>query len=179
MLFAGCIEQTWLGPLSEHRRSLPHRNHWALPPMSCIPPNAIYATRFEAVLTHIQANLEGDLSVNTLSEIANFSTFHFHRQFTAYVGVPVARYVQLMRLRRAGQRLAGMTAIRYWTLRWTPASKAPRRSAVRFAGPLACRRAPFARRRAGSCGMRYLPFLIFPGVSSCKFGSWTLSRSRW
>ncbi|QXI45174.1 AraC family transcriptional regulator [Pseudomonas wayambapalatensis] len=75
--------------------------------MSCIPPNAIYATRFEAVLTHIQANLEGDLSVNTLSEIANFSTFHFHRQFTAYVGVPVARYVQLMRLRRAGQRLAG------------------------------------------------------------------------
>jgi len=66
-----------------------------------------YAARFAAVLAYIDANLEGDLSVKTLSQVAHFSTYHFHRQFSAFVGVPVARYVQLMRLRRAARRLAG------------------------------------------------------------------------
>jgi AraC family transcriptional regulator len=65
-----------------------------------------YTKRFDAVLAYIDANLEGDLSVDALSRIANFSKFHFHRQFAAYVGVPVARYVQLMRLRSAARRLA-------------------------------------------------------------------------
>ena len=72
--------------------------------MSDIP--TAYAKRFDAVLAYIDSHLEGDLSVKTLSEVAHFSAFHFHRQFTAYVGVPVARYVQLMRLRRAAHRLA-------------------------------------------------------------------------
>ena len=67
--------------------------------------NAAYAKRFNAVLAYINENLEGDLSVRTLSRVANFSEFHFHRQFTAFVGVPVARYVQLMRLRGAAHRL--------------------------------------------------------------------------
>lgn len=66
-----------------------------------------YTARFTAVLAYIEANLEGDLSVKTLSQVAHFSTYHFHRQFSAFVGVPVARYVQLMRLRRAARRLAG------------------------------------------------------------------------
>jgi AraC family transcriptional regulator len=58
-----------------------------------------YTQRFEDTLAYIDSNLEGDLSVGALSQIANFSKFHFHRQFAAYVGVPAARYVQLMRLR--------------------------------------------------------------------------------
>ncbi len=65
-----------------------------------------YAKRFDAVLAYIDANLDGDLSVETLSRVANFSMFHFHRQFAAYVGMPVARYVQLLRLRQAARRLA-------------------------------------------------------------------------
>src|SRR6516164_1332689 len=69
-----------------------------------------YSRRFEATLAYIDANLEGDLSVEALSRIANFSRFHFHRQFAAYVGVPVARYVQLMRLRQAARRLAAREA---------------------------------------------------------------------
>lgn len=71
-----------------------------------MPTNVAYAKRFNVVLAYIDANLDGDLSVKTLSQVANFSAFHFHRQFTGYVGVPVARYVQLMRLRRAAHRLA-------------------------------------------------------------------------
>ena len=67
---------------------------------------AAYARRFDAVLVYIESHLDGDLSVQTLSGVANFSAFHFHRQFTAWIGVPVARYVQLMRLRRAAHRLA-------------------------------------------------------------------------
>lgn len=65
-----------------------------------------YARRFDAVLAYVDENLEGDLSVDALSRVANFSKFHFHRQFAAHIGVPVARYVQLMRLRRAAHRLA-------------------------------------------------------------------------
>lgn len=45
-----------------------------------------YTKRFDAALAHIDVNLEGDLSVDVLSRIANFSKFHFHRQFAAYVG---------------------------------------------------------------------------------------------
>jgi AraC family transcriptional regulator len=67
-----------------------------------------YTERFNAVLAYIDDNLEGDLSVKRLSRVANFSAFHFHRQFTAFVGVPVSRYVQLMRLRRAAHRLAAL-----------------------------------------------------------------------
>lgn len=61
-----------------------------------------YPHRLEAVLAYIEANLDGDLSVSTLSRVAAFSAFHFHRQFTAFLGMPVARYVHLLRLRRAG-----------------------------------------------------------------------------
>ncbi|VVQ38062.1 HTH-type transcriptional activator RhaS [Pseudomonas fluorescens] len=74
--------------------------------MPDLPSNAAYTKRFNAVLAYIDANLEGDLSVKTLSQVANFSAFHFHRQFTAFVGVPVSRYVQLMRLRRAAHCLS-------------------------------------------------------------------------
>ncbi|MGC5703178.1 AraC family transcriptional regulator [Pseudomonas sp. NFXW11] len=76
--------------------------------MSELPINAAYTKRFNAVLAYIDGNLEGDLSVRTLSQVANFSAFHFHRQFTAFVGVPVSRYVQLMRLRGAAHRLVSL-----------------------------------------------------------------------
>lgn len=70
--------------------------------------NAAYTKRFDVVLAYIDANLEDDLSVKILSQVANFSVYHFHRQFTAFVGVPVSRYVQLMRLRRAAHCLSSL-----------------------------------------------------------------------
>jgi AraC family transcriptional regulator len=73
-----------------------------------LPNDYAYKKRFDAVLAYIDVNLEGDLSIRTLSHVANFSAFHFHRQFTTYMGVPVSRYVQLMRLRRAAHRLVAM-----------------------------------------------------------------------
>lgn len=69
------------------------------------PIHSTYARRFENVLAHIEAHLDDDLSVEALSQVAHFSKYHFHRQFSAYVGIGVTRYVQLMRLRRASRQL--------------------------------------------------------------------------
>lgn len=65
-----------------------------------------YAARIDAVIDYIGQALDGDLSVQRLSEVAHFSTCHFHRQFTRYTGITVARLVRLLRLRRASMRLA-------------------------------------------------------------------------
>jgi hypothetical protein len=40
-----------------------------------MPTHFAYTQRFNAVLAYIDANLEGDLSVKTLSGVANFSAF--------------------------------------------------------------------------------------------------------
>lgn len=65
-----------------------------------------YARRFAKVLDHIESNLGETLSTELLSQVANFSKFHFHRQFAEYVGTSVGRYIQLLRLRQASYRLA-------------------------------------------------------------------------
>ena len=64
-----------------------------------------YGERFDKVLDYIARHRGDDLSVERLSQVANFSKFHFHRQFSAYVGVSVARYVQLVRLKGASYQL--------------------------------------------------------------------------
>jgi len=65
-----------------------------------------YAQRFERVFDHIERHLDAALPVDELSDVANFSRFHFQRQFSEYVGLSVTRYVQLVRLRRASNQLA-------------------------------------------------------------------------
>jgi AraC family transcriptional regulator len=65
-----------------------------------------YARRFNRVLDYIDKHLDDDISVDLLSTVANFSKFHFHRQFSEYCGVNVGRYILLMKLKRASHRLA-------------------------------------------------------------------------
>ena len=65
-----------------------------------------YLARFQRVLDHVDANLDGDLGVETLASVAAFSPFHFHRQFAELTGVTLHRYVQLARLKRASSALA-------------------------------------------------------------------------
>ncbi|RTL55815.1 MAG: helix-turn-helix domain-containing protein [Rhodocyclaceae bacterium] len=64
-----------------------------------------YGRRFQKVFDHIHQHLDEELSVDVLSRVANFSRFHFHRQFSQYAGIGVGRYVQLMRLKQASYRL--------------------------------------------------------------------------
>jgi len=73
--------------------------------MTKTAPERFHA-RFQRVLDHIDRNLDGDLGLEALSRVAAFSKHHFHRQFTALFGVPVHRYVQLVRMKRASYRLA-------------------------------------------------------------------------
>ena len=71
-----------------------------------------YAQRFARVLLYIEQHLDDELSLGALSEVAHYSPFHFHRAFSAHVGVSVTRYVQRMRLRRASYQLISQPAAR-------------------------------------------------------------------
>jgi AraC family transcriptional regulator len=68
-----------------------------------------YHARMQRVLDHIDAHLDGDLSLAALSGVAAFSVHHFHRQFSATFGLSAFRYVQLARLKRASYQLAFRT----------------------------------------------------------------------
>lgn len=65
-----------------------------------------YHARMQKVLDYIDRHLDGDLSVETLSGVAAFSKYHFHRQFSGLFGISVHRYVQLARLKQASLRIA-------------------------------------------------------------------------
>jgi AraC family transcriptional regulator len=69
-----------------------------------------YRDRMLRVLDHIDQHLDGDLDLETVSRVAAFSKFHFHRQFMATFGLSVHRYVQLARMKRASHRLADGSA---------------------------------------------------------------------
>jgi AraC family transcriptional regulator len=71
-----------------------------------------YAARFGKVIDYIESHLDEPLSVEHLSQVANFSKFHFHRQFAEYTGAGVHRYIQLLRLRQATYRLVFSPRVR-------------------------------------------------------------------
>jgi AraC family transcriptional regulator len=58
-----------------------------------------------AVVDFIDEHLDEDLTVDQLSEVANFSKFHFHRQFRYATGFAVMQLIQLKRLIRASYQL--------------------------------------------------------------------------
>ena len=57
--------------------------------------------RLLRVLDYIEANLEGDLSIDRMASIACLSRYHFARAFRQAVGQPPHRYVSARRLERA------------------------------------------------------------------------------
>jgi len=65
-----------------------------------------YAARMSKVLDHIDQHLDEALTLEQLSAVAHFSKYHFHRQFSDYVGMSAIRYAQLMRFKHASYRLA-------------------------------------------------------------------------
>ena len=62
--------------------------------------------RMQRVLDYIDQHLDDDLDLETVSRIAAFSKFHFHRQFAATFQLSVHRYIQLARMKRASRQLA-------------------------------------------------------------------------
>ena len=65
-----------------------------------------YHARMHKVLEHIDQHLDDPLDLDTLSGVAAYSKFHFHRQFSATFGLTVHRYVLLARMKRASYQLA-------------------------------------------------------------------------
>ena len=61
--------------------------------------------RLNAVLLHIQENLDAPLTVETLAAVAGFSPFYFHRIFAAYLHETTSDYVRRLRLDWAARRL--------------------------------------------------------------------------
>ncbi|PHR92296.1 MAG: AraC family transcriptional regulator [Robiginitomaculum sp.] len=73
--------------------------------MSSFIPEHIHI-RFQRVFAYIDAHMNDELDLDTLSRVAAYSKFHFHRQFVALFGMSVSRYVLLKRLNRAVYTLA-------------------------------------------------------------------------
>lgn len=65
-----------------------------------------YAARMHRVIEFIDYHLDESLELGTLAAVANFSAFHFHRLFTAWMGETLGDYVRRRRLEVAAQRLA-------------------------------------------------------------------------
>jgi transcriptional regulator GlxA family with amidase domain len=57
--------------------------------------------RLFRVLDHIEANLEGELTIDAMASVACLSRYHFSRAFKKAVGQPPHRYVSGRRLERA------------------------------------------------------------------------------
>ncbi len=64
-----------------------------------------YRNAIDRATTYIQNNIDSQLELEKLAEIAAFSPFHFHRIFAALMGETVAEYVRRVRLAAAVQRL--------------------------------------------------------------------------
>ena len=60
-----------------------------------------YAQRVHRVIDHVRQNLDDDLSLDRVSQIAHFSPFHFHRIFRAVTGETLASFTRRARLERA------------------------------------------------------------------------------
>jgi len=68
-----------------------------------VPANAL--DKLLPVLVHIQANLDGDLSLDAVAKRVRLSSFHFHRLFRSVIGETLKQYTQRLRLERAANRL--------------------------------------------------------------------------
>jgi AraC family transcriptional regulator len=58
-----------------------------------------------AVIEHIDRHLDQKLDLASLAAVANFSAFHFHRLFHAWVGEPLGDYLRRRRLEVSALRL--------------------------------------------------------------------------
>ncbi|WP_299247727.1 AraC family transcriptional regulator [uncultured Aquimarina sp.] len=62
--------------------------------------NKEYISRINLALRYIDEHLDGDLSLETVANIALYSPFHFHRIFKAVIGEPLNAYVNRRRIEK-------------------------------------------------------------------------------
>jgi AraC family transcriptional regulator len=64
-----------------------------------------YKSRINKVQDYIEANIGDELSIVRLSEVANFSQYHFHRIFSAMTGESLYQHIQRIRLEKSAYTL--------------------------------------------------------------------------
>ena len=65
-----------------------------------------YRERLNRVTAYLHANLETDIGIEELSQVACLSSYHWHRIYHAMSGETVAATLRRLRLQRAADRLA-------------------------------------------------------------------------
>ncbi|WP_413699571.1 AraC family transcriptional regulator [Psychromonas sp. KJ10-10] len=65
-----------------------------------------YQERFYQLLHYIDEHIDEELTVEHLSDIACLSKYHFHRQFSALLGITAFAYIRQARMKRACYQLA-------------------------------------------------------------------------
>ena len=70
------------------------------------PSHHIDRARLRRTLDHISDNLDEEITLAQLAQVAGLSVFHFARSFTRAMGVSPSRYVSRMRLERAMAEIA-------------------------------------------------------------------------
>ena len=64
-----------------------------------------YVHRINLVIDYIEQNIDSELSLDKLAEIASFSSFHFHRIFSAFMDEPLNAFVKRIRIEKACREL--------------------------------------------------------------------------
>jgi AraC family transcriptional regulator len=86
------------------------QNHVSSSPAQASPritKEGLDRRRLSRVLDYLEANLEGDLTIDHLASIACLSRFHFARAFKAAIGQSPHQYVSAKRLERAKVLIRG------------------------------------------------------------------------
>ena len=71
-----------------------------------------YEIRMHRVLAYIDEHLEDQLDLAKLADVAHFSSFHFHRLFSAWMGETIGDYLRRRRVEVAAMRLASQPKTR-------------------------------------------------------------------
>lgn len=74
---------------------------------TCSLQQTDYRKRIYASMNFISNNIEREVTLSEIAEVASFSPFHFHRLFKAVVGENVAEFTRRIRLELAANRLLG------------------------------------------------------------------------
>jgi AraC family transcriptional regulator len=64
-----------------------------------------YVARINRVADYIRAHLNGDLCLDTLARVANFSPYHFHRIFRGMTGETLNTFIRRIRAEAAAMKL--------------------------------------------------------------------------
>lgn len=71
-----------------------------------------YEARMHRVLAYIDEHLDQSLDLDTLASVACFSSFHFHRLFSAWMGERLGEYIRRRRVELGAMRLAAQPQVK-------------------------------------------------------------------